>query len=73
MAREFRTKVINIKFTIALVLLWCRNFPYKRNFHDSRRRFMMVRDTSFKRGYFHKTVFEICQQTIDATSIFFSS
>ena len=62
LAREFRTKLINIKFTVLSVVFCVRIFSFKMKFHDGRNgHFMMVRDTSFKHICFHETKLEIYQ------------
>ena len=48
MAKEFRTNVINIKFTVISAVSSFKTPPYEVKFHDSRDRFMMVRDNNLK-------------------------
>ena len=54
MAREFRTKVIDIKFTVVAVVFGIRTFPCKMKFHGSRDHFIMIRDSSSKTFVFIK-------------------
>ena len=49
MAREFRTKVIDIKFKVVSIAFCFRTFPCKMKFHGSRDHFMKIRDSNFKK------------------------
>ena len=67
MAKELRTKIINIIFTVILVVACFWTFPCKMKFHATRDDFIKVEDTSFKNICSHETRFEICEPKIDAT------